>query len=46
MTILAIAALAASGTVWAMMRCPLGRAISLSVDRFAEAAHAEPGALD
>ena len=38
-------ALVVAGLVWAVTRCPLVRAISLSFDCFAEASRGEPGAL-
>ena len=34
-----------TGTMWLFARSPLGRAIGCSLDGFAEASHAEPGAL-
>lgn len=34
-----------AGTMWLFARSPLGRAISCSMDGFAEASRAEPGGL-
>ena len=36
---------AGAGTLWLFARSPLGRAIGCSLDGFAEASRAEPGAL-
>lgn len=42
MIILAYAA-AGLALAWALARCPLARAVMLSVNRFADAARADPG---
>ena len=34
-----------AGTLWLLARSPLGRAIGCSIEGFAEASRAEPGAL-
>ena len=38
-------AVVGAGTLWLFARSPLGRAIGCSLDGFAEAARADPGAL-
>jgi hypothetical protein len=43
--ILGGAAVIVTGAMWLFARSPLGRAIGCSFDGFAEASHAEPGAL-
>lgn len=43
MIILAYAAAAGLALTWALARCPLARAVMLSVNRFADAARADPG---
>ncbi len=45
MAIIGFAALAGLGLVWAMARCPLGRAIATSVDQFAAASQRERGEM-
>lgn len=45
MAILSYTALATIGLIWAMMHSPLGRAIGLSVDQFADASHRDRGEL-
>jgi len=45
MAILGYAALAGLGLIWALARCPLGRAIQTSVDQFAAASQRERGEL-
>jgi|GEM_PF-3724866 len=46
MTIMGFAALAGLGLIWALARCPLGRAIGTSVDQFAAASGRGRGELD
>ena len=45
MAIMGYAALAGLGLIWAFARCPLGRAISTSVDQFAAASQRDRGEL-
>ena len=45
MVIMGFAALAGAGLVWALARCPLGRAIATSVDQFAAASERDRGDL-
>ena len=43
MIILGFVAATGLATLWALANCPLGRAIGLSVNRFADATHADTG---
>ena len=46
MAILGLATAGFMAMIWLLARCPLGRAIGLSINRFADASHTVPGGLD